>query len=41
MSVSRIKPVPCDLDIAQSAVIKPISEIAEKFGIDSRDLVIV
>ncbi len=39
MSVSRIKPVPCDLDIAQSAVIKPISEIAEKFGIDSRDLV--
>lgn len=39
MSVNRVKPVPSDLDIAQSAVVKPISEIAEKFGISSDDLI--
>ncbi|MGL1891536.1 MAG: formate--tetrahydrofolate ligase [Spirochaetaceae bacterium] len=40
MSVERIKPVPSDLDIAQSAVVKPINQIAEKFGIKSEDLIL-
>ncbi|MBN2617891.1 MAG: formate--tetrahydrofolate ligase [Spirochaetales bacterium] len=39
MSVKRVKPVPCDLDIAQSAIVKPISEITKKFGISDSDLV--
>ncbi|GAB1431401.1 formate--tetrahydrofolate ligase [Spirochaetota bacterium] len=33
MSVQKKKPVPSDIDIAQSAVIKPISEIAAGYGI--------
>lgn len=33
MSVEKKKPVPSDIDIAQSAVIRPISEIAAKYGI--------
>ena len=40
MSVKRVKPVPSDLDIAQSAVVKPISEIANKYGISNDDLVL-
>ncbi len=40
MSVKRVKPVPSDLEIAQSAIVRPISEIAEKFGLDSDDIVL-
>ncbi|MEA2001478.1 MAG: formate--tetrahydrofolate ligase [Actinomycetota bacterium] len=34
-----ISPVPSDLDIAQSADVKPIVEIADKLGIDHRHLI--
>lgn len=40
MSVKRVKPVPSDLEIAQSAVVRPITEIAEKFGINKDDIVL-
>ncbi len=38
MSVVRSNPVPSDIDIAQAATIKPISEIAGRYGIDERYL---
>jgi len=38
MSVKRINPVPLDVDIAQSADIKPISEIASLYGLEDRYL---
>lgn len=38
MSVEKIKPVPSDLEIAQSAKIKPITEIADKYGLEESDL---
>ncbi|MEI6876951.1 MAG: formate--tetrahydrofolate ligase, partial [Spirochaetota bacterium] len=38
MSVERIKPVPSDIDIAQAAKVKPIAEIAAKYGIDPKYL---
>lgn len=38
MSVQRINPVPLDVDIAQSADIKPISEIAARYGLDDNYL---
>ncbi len=38
MSVDRIIPVPLDVDIAQSANIKPISEIAARYGLESKYL---
>ena len=38
MSVQRITPVPLDVDIAQSADIKPISEIASRYGLDDKYL---
>ena len=34
MSVERKRPVPSDIDIAQEAVVRPISEIAARYGID-------
>lgn len=33
MSVERVKPVPSDIEIAQAAVIKPIVQVAEDYGI--------
>ncbi|WP_281289922.1 formate--tetrahydrofolate ligase [Oceanispirochaeta crateris] len=39
MAVNRVSPPPSDLDIAQSATIKPILQIAGKYGI-SDDLII-
>ena len=39
MSVVKKLPVPSDLEIAQSANIKSINEIAEKFGLKSEELV--
>jgi formyltetrahydrofolate synthetase len=38
MSVQRVKPVPSDLDIAQSAIVKPILEITSKYSINPDDL---
>jgi len=38
MSVVRNNPVPSDIDIAQAATIRPISEIAGRYGIDERYL---
>lgn len=38
MSVERINPVPQDVDIAQSANIQPISEIAARYGLDEKYL---
>jgi methylenetetrahydrofolate dehydrogenase (NADP+)/methenyltetrahydrofolate cyclohydrolase/formyltetrahydrofolate synthetase/formate--tetrahydrofolate ligase len=38
MSVVRVNPVPHDVDIAQSANIKPISEIAARYGLEERFL---
>ncbi|MFA6366458.1 MAG: formate--tetrahydrofolate ligase [Candidatus Hydrogenedentales bacterium] len=38
MSVVRSNPVPSDIDIAQAAIIKPITEIAGRYGIDERYL---
>ena len=34
MSIVRQNPVPSDIDIAQAATIRPISEIAGRYGID-------
>jgi formyltetrahydrofolate synthetase len=34
VSVERKRPVPSDIDIAQEAVVRPISEIAARYGID-------
>ncbi len=34
MSVDRKKPVPSDIDIAQAAKVKPISEIAARYGME-------
>jgi len=39
MSVERKSPPPADLDIAQSAVIRPIREIASKYGIRENQLI--
>jgi len=38
MSVIRTKPVPADVDIAQSATIQPISEIASRYGVEEKYL---
>jgi len=38
MSIVRKNPVPHDIDIAQAAVIRPISEIAGRYGLDERFL---
>lgn len=38
MSVQRINPVPQDVDIAQSANIQPISEIAARYSLDEKYL---
>ena len=38
MSVVRRDPVPSDIDIAQAADVRPISEIAGRYGIDGRYL---
>lgn len=38
MSVVRSNPVPSDIDIAQAATIRPIAEIARRYGIDERYL---
>jgi Formate-tetrahydrofolate ligase (EC 6.3.4.3) len=38
MSVQRTNPVPLDVDIAQSADIKPISEIASRYGLEDKYL---
>jgi methylenetetrahydrofolate dehydrogenase (NADP+)/methenyltetrahydrofolate cyclohydrolase/formyltetrahydrofolate synthetase/formate--tetrahydrofolate ligase len=38
MSVIRINPVPDDVDIAQSADIKPISDIASRYGLGEKYL---
>ena len=40
MSVSKIRPVPSDLEIAQSASIRPIEEIALKYGLSRKDLIL-
>ena len=39
MAVQKKKPVPSDLEIAQSAVIRPIREIAEKYHLNPSDLI--
>ena len=39
MAVSKKSPVPSDLEIAQSAEIRPIIEIAEKFGLKQEELI--
>ena len=39
MSVSRVSPVPSDLEIAQSADVKPIAEIAGRYGLDESTLI--
>ncbi len=39
MSVSVVSPVPPDLDIAQSAHLKPITEIAEAYGLSKDELI--
>jgi formyltetrahydrofolate synthetase len=36
VSVERRKPVPSDIDIAQEADVRPISEIAARYGIDEK-----
>jgi len=38
MSIVRKNPVPHDIDIAQAADVKPISEIAGRYGLDERFL---
>jgi formyltetrahydrofolate synthetase len=38
MSVERKKPVPSDIEIAQAATVRPISEIAESLGLTTDDL---
>ncbi|MFZ4618184.1 MAG: formate--tetrahydrofolate ligase, partial [Rectinemataceae bacterium] len=38
MSVEKKKPVPSDIDIAQAAVVKPITAIAGGYGIESKYL---
>lgn len=38
MSVLKKNPVPADVDIAQSADIKPISDIASRYGLDEKYL---
>lgn len=38
MSIVRNKSVPSDIDIAQAAVVRPISEVASQYGIDERYL---
>src|SRR5262245_19995300 len=38
MSVERKKPVPSDIEIAQAATVRPISEIAESLGLTADDL---
>ena len=38
MSVVMKKPVPSDIDIAQAADIRPIAEIAARYGIEARHL---
>ena len=35
----RISPVPSDLEIAQAAVIRPITEVSDRIGIDRRHLI--
>ena len=38
MSIVRKNPVPHDIDIAQAACVKPISEIASRYGLDEKFL---
>ncbi|MGB0387210.1 MAG: formate--tetrahydrofolate ligase, partial [Ardenticatenaceae bacterium] len=38
--VERIKPVPSDIDIAQAAVVHPITQIAESVGLTGDDLLL-
>ncbi len=38
MSVERLKPVPSDIDVAQAANVKPITEIAGRYGIPAERL---
>jgi methylenetetrahydrofolate dehydrogenase (NADP+)/methenyltetrahydrofolate cyclohydrolase/formyltetrahydrofolate synthetase/formate--tetrahydrofolate ligase len=38
MSIERKSPVPSDIDVAQAAVIKPISEITGRYGLEERFL---
>ncbi|MDC7219601.1 MAG: formate--tetrahydrofolate ligase [Spirochaetales bacterium] len=40
MAVTKVKPVPSDLDIAQSAKIVDIKEIATRFGLEESDLIL-
>lgn len=39
MSDTATKPFPSDIEISRSAVLKPISQIAEKIGIDPDDII--
>jgi len=38
VSVAKRKPVPSDIDIAQEAAVKPISEIAARYGLEDKYL---
>ncbi|HRZ88458.1 MAG TPA: formate--tetrahydrofolate ligase, partial [Spirochaetia bacterium] len=38
MSVQKLKPVPSDIDVAQAAEVKPITEIAGRYGIPAERL---
>ncbi len=38
MSVKPVQPVPCDIDIAQAAELKPIREVAKGLGLAEEDL---
>ncbi len=39
-TIARKFPVPSDLDIAQAATLKPITEIAANLGLDQDDLIL-
>ena len=39
MSVSRVSPVPSDLEIAQSADVKPVAQIAGRYGLEESSLI--
>ncbi len=39
MSVEKVKPVPSDLEIAQSAELRPIQELAESMGLEEEELI--
>ena len=39
MSETAVKPFPSDIEISRSTVLKPISEIAKKLGIDADDII--